>query len=87
MAKKVRTLPPRLAELRERDPATFREACRRGGRNAAKKKAQQKAAMLANKEQQQIDVNETIALMRMEQDLREAVAIAYERRDHLLPDP
>ncbi len=87
MTKKVRSLPARLAELRERDPAAFREACRRGGRNAAKKKASQKAAMLANKEQQQADVNEIIALMRMEQYLREAVAIAFERRDHLLPDP
>lgn len=83
--KRKKQLPSRLAELRERDPARFLEACRRGGRNSAIKRKQKKRTLTSA--QIWAELNETDALERLTLMMHEATAIAFERNDHLLPDP
>jgi hypothetical protein len=83
--KKYRALPPHLAELRESDPARFKEACRRGGRNADKSRVRKKKPLTSAQIWAEIDAS--LAPERLQRAMCEAAAIASERGDHLLADP
>jgi len=88
MKKKYRPLPSRLAELRERDPVRFLQACRNGGRNATRKRGRMKAKIQQpTSDEIWAEVDATRAFELAEKVLKEASRIAHERRDHLLPDP
>lgn len=75
-----RTMPARLRELRERDPNAFIAACKRGGKNAAKRRKQSRNAENETREA-------ILAEIQIEIRLSAAAIAAAERRDHLLPDP
>lgn len=85
--KKHRVLPSRLAELRERDPARFLKACRRGGRNSAEKRKKAVKSESPTLDEKWAEVGEMLALKRKKQAIKEARHLAFQRGDHLLPDP
>ena len=76
-----KTLPPRLAELRERDPQAFLSACRKGGQNAGKKRSALKHIRA------QEDLEEINRVRADEKLLASLAAVKAERNDDWFEPP